>query len=132
MQKTVEPGFQPWVGVDKGVHQVFIPRYNDHQIIPVVLHGFQDGVDGLLAEILPAVSAQGVGLIDEQHAAQRLFQDLRGLESCLPYIARHQAAAVHLYQLSLGEDSQRMIDPGHDPGYRGFAGSRIAGEHHVQ
>lgn len=57
VQKPVEPGFQPWVGVDEVLHQIFVPRHDHHQIIPVVFHGLQNGIDGFLAEILSAFAA---------------------------------------------------------------------------
>ena len=68
----------------------------------MVLHGLEDGVDGLLAEVVFRPAVQGIGLVDEQHAAHGLFDDLLGLDSRLAHIARHQAAAVHLHQLAPG------------------------------
>ena len=131
-QKTVEAGLQTGVGVDELVHQVGVARHDDHQIVPVILHGLQQGVDGLLPEVVFTAAVEGIGLIHEQHAAHGLLDDLLGLEGGLPHIASHQTAAVHLHQLPLGENAQASVDAGHHPGHHGLAGAGIAGEHHVQ
>ena len=131
-QKAVEAGFQSGIGVDEPIHQIGVARYDDHQIVPVILHGLEDGVDGLLTEVVLALTVEGIGLVDEQHAAQRLLDDLLGLDGGLAHIPGHQTAAVHLYQLALGEDVQTPVDPGHHPGHHGLAGAGVAGEHHVQ
>ena len=132
MQKAVEPGLQPRVGVNEPLHQSVVPGHNDHQVVPVVLHGLQNGVDGLLSEVVLPLSVEGVGFVDEQHAAQGLFDDLAGLDGRLTHVAGHQAAAVHLHQLPLGQDAQGVVDAGHEPGDGSFAGAGISGEYHVQ
>lgn len=82
------------------------------RVVAVVLHGFEDSVDGLLTKVVFGLAVEGVSLVDEQHAAHGLFNDLLGLEGGLTYVAGHQTAAVHLHQLSLGEKPQAVVDPG--------------------
>ena len=118
--------------MDELVHQVGVARHDDHQIVPVILHGLQQGVDGFLPEVVFTAAVEGVGLVHEQHAAHGLLDDLLGLEGGLPHIACHQAAAVHLHQLTLGQDAQAPVDAGHHPRHHGLAGTGIAGEYHVQ
>ena len=133
MEILVEPGLQPRVGVDEPGHQGGVPRHDDHEIVPVVLHGLEDGVDGLLAEVLVRpLGGQGVGLVNEQHAPQGLFDDLLGLDGGLAHVPRHQPAAVHLHQVALGEQPQGGVDLPHDPGHGGLAGAGVAGEHQVE
>ena len=79
VEKAVEPGLQTGVGVDEPVHEIVIPRRDDHQIVPVVLHGLEDGVDGLPAEVVLRSAVEGVGLVDEQHAPQGGVDNLPGL-----------------------------------------------------
>ena len=50
MKRDSSPGLE-WMNA---IHQVVVARYNDHQIVPVVLHGLEDGVDGLLTEVVLA------------------------------------------------------------------------------
>ena len=52
MQIPVETGFQAGIGMDKGFHQPVVAGDNDDQVVPVILHGFEQGVDGFLAEIV--------------------------------------------------------------------------------
>ena len=92
----------------------------------------EDGVDGLLSEVVLAAAVEGVSLVDEQHAAHGLFDDLLGLEGGLPHIAGHKAAAIHLHQLPLGQDAQAAVDARHHARHHGLAGAGVAGEHHVQ
>ena len=131
-QKSVEPGLQARVGMDELAHQVRIPRHDHHQVVPVVLHGLEDGVDGLLSEVVFGLAVEGIGLVDKEHAAHSLFNDLLGFQRRLAHIARHQAAAVYLHQLAPGQNIQAPIDAGHHPGHHGLAGAGIAGEHQVQ
>ena len=98
----------------------------------MVLHGLQDGINGLLAKIIVSAAVEGIRLVDKQDAAQGFFHDFRGFQRRLAHIACHQTAAVHLNQLSLGQDAQASVDAGHQPRDCGFAGARIAGEDHVQ
>ena len=98
----------------------------------MVLHGLQNGVDGLLAEVVLGVSVEGVGLVDEEDAAQGALDDLAGLDGGLAHVSGHEAAAVHLHQLALGEDAERVVNSRHQPGHGGLAGAGIAGEDHVE
>ena len=98
----------------------------------MVLHGLQQRVNGLLAEVILRLAVEGVGLVHEQHAAHGLLDDLLGLQGCLPHIPGHQTAAVHLHQLPLGQNAQAAVDAGHHPGHHGLARAGVAGEHHVQ
>ena len=118
--------------MNEAIHQIVVSGGDDHQVVPVVLHGLEDGVDGLLAEVVPRGAVQGIGLVDEQHAPQGLFHGLSGLQRRLAHVARHQPGPVHLHQLPLGEDAQGVEDPGHQPGDGGFSGAGTAGEDHVE
>ena len=118
--------------MDELVHQPVVARDDHHQVVPVVLHGLQQRVDGLLAEVVGPAAVEGVCLVDEQHTPQSGVDDLPGLDGCLSHVARHQPAAVHLRQLPLGQDAQAVVDPGHQPGDGGLSRAGIAGKHHVE
>ena len=131
-QKPVEPALKAGVGVNKLLHQVGVARHDHHQIVPMVLHGLQHGIDGLLSEIIFRFAIEGVCLVDKQHAAHGLFDGLLGLESRLAHIAGHKAAAVHLHQLSLAENAQTAVNAGHHAGHHGLSRAGITGEHHME
>ena len=118
--------------MNEHIHQPVIARGDHHQIIPMVFHGLQERVDGLLTKIVAGTAVQRIGLVDEQHAAQSLLHRLAGLDGRLSHVARHKPAAVHLHKLALGENAQAVIDPGHQTGDGGLAGAWIPGKDHVQ
>ena len=59
-QETVEAALQTGVGVDELIHQVGVARHDHHQIVPVILHGLEDGVNSLLTEVVVAAAVEGV------------------------------------------------------------------------
>ena len=98
----------------------------------MILHGFEQGIHRLQAVIAAAPVGEGVGFVDEQHAALGLFDHLGGFDGRLAHVARHQAGAVHLHQMALGKHAQALVNAAHEPGYHGFARAGIAGKHHMQ
>ena len=119
--------------MDELLHQLGVARHDDHQVLPVVLHVFQQDLDGLPAEVVPVVLIhQGIGLVDEQHAADGLLDDLLGLQGGLPHKAGHQAGAVHLHQLALGQHADGVIQLGQKAGHRSLACPRVAQKHQMQ
>ena len=126
-----EPGGQSRVGFDEIVHQFGIAGHDHHQFLPVVFHGFQDRLHGFPAVAVHGVVGQGVGFVDEEHAAQRFLDDFLGLESGLADIAGHEGAPVRFHQLSLGQDADPVVELGHQPGHGGLAGAGVAGKHQM-
>ena len=119
--------------MDELLHQTGVARRNDDQVIPVVLHVFQQDLDGLTAEVVAVLLVdQSVGLVDEQHPPQSLLDGLLGLDGGLAHEAGYQAGAVHLHQLALGEDADGVVDPGQQTGYGGLAGARVAQKDQVE
>ena len=85
------------------LHQAVITRHDDHKVVAVILHRLEERVDGLLTKVVVALAVEGVGFVNEQHAAERLFDDLARLDGRLTDIARDKTAAVDLDKLSLRE-----------------------------
>ena len=119
--------------MEEGLHGAGVAGHDDDQVVPVVLHVFQEHLHRLVAEVVGAVRVhQGVGLVDEQHPADGLLDGLLGLQGGLPHKAGHQTGAVHLHQLPLGQHPDGVVEPGQQPGHRSLAGARVAQEHQVQ
>ena len=98
----------------------------------MVLHGLEQRVHSLLAEVVLALAhGERVGLVDEEHAAERLVDDLLRARGGLSHIAAHEAGAVHFHQLPGAEHSQRAVDVGEQARDGGLAGAGVAEEHHV-
>ena len=114
------------------LHRPVVARNDDHKLVPVVLHGLEQGLDGLAAEVVLAPGGEGVGLVDEEHAAYGLFDDLAGAQRGLADVARHEPGAVHLYELALLERADGGVEPGEQSCHGRLAGAGVAGEHHVQ
>ena len=119
--------------MDKLVHQPVVTRHNDDQILALILHGLQQCVDGLLAEVVFALlGGERVGLVDEQHAALGLLNDLAGLGRRLSDVAGHQPGAVNLHELPLGQHAKAAINARHHPCDHALARAGIARKDHVQ
>ena len=98
----------------------------------MVLHGLEQRVDGLMAEIVVAAGGEGVSLVDEEHAAERRLDDLLRFQRGLPDEAGHQAGAVRLDQLALAQHADGGVEPRQDAGHRGLAGAGVAEKDEVQ
>ena len=98
----------------------------------MVLHRLEQRVDGLLTEVVVALAVEGVGFVDEQHAAERLFDDLARLDGRLADIAGDKPAAVDLDKLSLREYAERTVDTRHQTRDHRLARAGVAGEDHVE
>ena len=132
LHEPVETAFKAGVGRNKGLHQLRIAGDNHHQVVAVVFHCLQQGIDGFLAVIRFSFACEGIGLVDKKNAAQGLGDDLLGLDGGLPDVSGHQAGPIHLDQPPLAQHAQALVNPRHQPGNHGFARARIAREHHVQ
>ena len=55
-------------------HLVGVAGDDDRQVVAVVLHQLDQLGDGLGPEVAAALGRQRVGLVDEQHAAERLLE----------------------------------------------------------
>ena len=123
----VKPAPKAGIAVDELFHRPRVASDDHDQVIPVILHGFQDRVDGFLTEVFLSGS-QRVCLVDKQNSTQRFLDLLLGLQGSLPYIAGHKSGPVHLHQLSLRQDADLGIELGEDPGHRCLAGTGVSGE----
>ncbi|MPM61870.1 hypothetical protein SDC9_108733 [bioreactor metagenome] len=123
-----ETACQAGVLGDEGGHRGRVSGHDHDQVVAVVLHLLDQGVDRFLAVL---VARQCVGLVDEQHPAQRGGDHVRGLGGGLPEVAGHQFGTVDFDQLPLAEQSDRLVDAGHQPGHRRLAGARVADEDQV-
>ena len=114
------------------LHQAVITRHDDHKVVAVILHRLEERVDGLLTEVVVTLAVEGVSLVDKQHAAERLFDDLARLDGRLTDIARDKAAAVDLDKLSLREYAERTVDARHQTRDHRLARAGVAGKNHVE
>ena len=98
----------------------------------MVLHRLEERIDGLLTEVVVALAVEGVGFVNEQHAAECLFDDLARLDGRLTDIARDKTAAVNLDKLSLREYAERTVDARHQARDHRLARAGVAGKDHVE
>ena len=132
VQVAVEAGLKAGVRVDEFLHQSVVARHDHYKVVAVILHRLEQRIDGLLAEVVVALAVEGVGLVDEQHAAERLFDDLTRLDGSLADVARDKAAAVDLDKLPLREYAERAIDARHQARDHRLARAGVAGKDHVE
>ena len=106
MQVAVEAGLKAGVRLDELFHQAIVARDDHDEVVAVILHRLEERIDGLLTEVVAALAVKCVGLVDKQHAAERLFDDLARLDGRLTDVARDEPAAVDLDKLTLGKDPE--------------------------
>ncbi len=115
------------------LHPVFVAGHDHDQVVALVLHDLQEDLDGLLPVVLLVLGAvEVVRLVDEQHAAHRLLEDLLGLGRGVTDVLAHQVVAGHRHDVALAHVAEPVEDPRHLHGHRGLPGARVAGEAHVQ
>ncbi len=128
-----EAGSQSRVCRKELLHQVRVPRGNHRKVLPVVLHGLDEDVDGRNAKVLSrGIPGEGVGLIDKEHAAHRGVDDRLRPGLGLPDVAADQGAPVRLDELAGGEDTELFVDLPDEPCDGRLAGAGVSGEHHVE
>ena len=123
-----EPALEAGVLGDEDRHRQRVAGDDHDQVVALVLHLLDQGVDGFLAVL---VAGQRVGLVDEEHAALGLLDLVGGLLRGLAEVAGHQLRPVALDQLALRQQPERAVDPGHQPGDRGLPGAGVAVEDQV-
>ena len=127
-----EPGRDAGVGLDEALHLPRVAGHDHHDLVAVVLHQLEQGRDRLVAEVAERVGRdQGVGLVDEQHAAGGLVEAGGGARCGLADVLADQVGPAHLDQVAVREHAELGVDPGQQPGHRGLRGAGVAGEDHV-
>ena len=128
LDDRLEPAGEAGVLGDEHDHRVGVARDDDDEVVAVVLHLLDEGVDGLLAVL---VAGERVRLVDEQHPAVRLGAHLGGLDGGLAEVPGDQLGPVDLDELALGQQPERPVDPADHPGHGRLAGARVAHEDEV-
>ena len=98
----------------------------------MVLHQLHQLGDRLGAELPGPLGRERVGLVDEQHAADRPVDDGLHLERGLADVAGDEVGPRHLDEVPLRHQPDAAVQPGDDPGHGRLAGPGVAGEDDVQ
>jgi len=128
-----DPGAHAGIGLEERVHPVLVAGQDDHQVLALVLHDLEQDLDGLLPVVALVLRAvQVVGLVDEQHAAHGPLEDLLGLGRGVPDVLADEFLAGDGDQVPAPGVAEPLEQLGHPERHRGLAGTRAAGEAHVQ
>jgi hypothetical protein len=119
------------VGIEEVGHLVGVAGHDDDDPVPAVLDQLDDRVDGLASEVGVGASGQRVGLVDEQHTLVGLVEHGRDPSRGLADVAGHERGSVRLDEMATLNHPERAVDLGEEPGDRGLAGARVAGEDQV-
>gem|GEM_PF-5049275 len=124
----------PRVAVHEDFHFLGISGQDDGQLPFVLRDLLEEDLDHLPAVIAGIVvpALQGVGLVDEQHAAQGLLDQGLGPGSGLADVLADQVGAVGLDQVPAWQQPDALEDTAQLLGDDGFPGPGIAGEDRVQ
>ena len=128
LDRRAEAARQTRVLGDEDLHREGIAGDDDHEVVALVLHLLDQGVDGLGAVL---VTRQAVGLVDEQDPTLRRLHHLGRLHRGLPEVAGNQLTAVDLHELTLGEQAEGAIDAADEPGDGRLARARVPDEDEV-
>ena len=126
-----EAAGQTAVSGEESFHLSGISGQNDHKLVAVVFHPFDEGVDGFEAEAVLLAAVEAVGLVDKEDAAEGALNDAVGQRCGVAGVAAHEVAAAHFHQLPALERPDGLEVLGHQPGDGGLAGAGVAGEDHV-
>ena len=121
------------VGLEEGVHPVFVAGQDHHQVVALVFHHLQQDLDRLLAVVALVLGpVQVVGLVNEQHPAHGPLEHLFGLGRGVADVLAHQIIARGRHQVPFAHVAEPVQDLRHAHGHRGLAGTGVAAEAHVQ
>ncbi len=124
---------KPGLLSEKFFHAVGVAGENHDQIVAMVLHHLQQDFDRLLAVVALVVGlVKIIGLVDEQHAAHRLFQHFAGFRRRMADILADEVVTRHRDEMPLAHIAEPMQQAGHLQRHGGLADAGIAGEAHVQ
>ena len=126
-----EAALQSGVGVDERLHLRRVAGGDQGEVVAVVLHVLDDGVDRLPAEVLLAAASEGVGLVDQQRPAERRLEHGSRLRRRLADVAGDEVGSIGLHEVALGHQAEAAQDLAEQPGHRRLAGARVAGEDEV-
>ena len=100
-------GAEAGIGLEEGLHAILVAGQDHHQVVALVLHHLQQHLDRFLAVVALVLGAvEVVGLVDEEHAAHRLLQDLLGLGRRVADVLADQVVARGHHQMALGARSR--------------------------
>ncbi len=125
---------QARVAAQEPVHVAGVAGQHDDQPVAVILGPLEQGLDRLGPERVTAGVAlvvQRVGLVDEQHAAQRRVDQPVGLDRGRAEVLADQVGPVRLDHLGPHQQPEGGEDPAQDAGDRGLAGAGRPGEDEV-
>ena len=126
-----EPAPQAGVGVDERAHLVFVAGHDHREVLALLLHHLDERGDGLVTEVDEAVGGERVRLVDEQHAADRLLDDLLDLDRGLADIPGDQIRSTGLDQMALADQPGHGVQARDDLRHGRLARARITGEDQV-
>ena len=127
-----EPRAQPGIRLEEPPHQARVAGDDHDEAVAVVLHPLQQRLDRLVAEVEPvAVARERIGLVDEEHAVERLPDDAVGLDRGQPDVLPDEPGAIDLDELAALEQPHRAIHLREQPRDRRLAGARVAEEDEV-
>ncbi len=122
----------PGLLMRKIVHLRPVARQDDDELVLVVLHRLDQGVDGFFAEVFFAAPGQRIRLVDEQDAAHGFANVFPGALRGVADVLADQIRPLTLDQMTFGQSVHFLEQAAQHPGDGRLARARVALEHHVQ
>ena len=128
-----DSGAEAGIGLEELVHPVGVAGQDDHQVVALVLHDLEQDLDRLLPVVAFVIRAiEVIGLVDEQHPAHRLLQDLLRLGRGVADVLTDKIISCHRDQMPFAHIAEPEQDVRHPHCDGGLTGSRVTGEAHVK
>ena len=134
LHPDAEARVQAGVGGQERLHLPLVAGQDDDQVLAVVLSTLDQRLHGLVTEpvALPvALVHQAVGLVDEQHGAERRVDELVGLDRGRAEVLPDQVGALRLDHDGRAQQAEGVEDLRDHPGDRCLAGARRPEEDEV-
>ena len=128
LQPFVEAGGDAGVGIEEVEHLLGIACDDTDELAAQLLDGLQQRVDSLAPVVATLARGEGVGLVDEEHAAHGRIDHLARLRCRAADVLRHQVLARDLDELSARQDAEAAEHIGKDAGHGGLARAGVAEE----
>ena len=134
MEGVGEAGFETFVRIQHLLHLVGVAGKDDDHVSLLFAQLFEQAVEdlGAVVFLVVGVGNEGVGFVDEEDVAMRLFEGVLGVLLGVADVLADQFFAIHIDHVARLEDADRGVYLAQQPRDGGLACTRIAGEDHVQ
>src|SRR5262249_284297 len=123
---------EPGVRGEEPDHELRVAGHDDDESLAIDLHLPEERLDGFMPEVVASViCCEGVRLVDEEDAVERLVHERVRLDRGLTHVLRAEPGAIGFDQVALLQDAESGIHPPEQARDGGLARAGVADEYEV-